>query len=104
MVLTSRSQLDRLAGRIAGYMRMLHITDEEMAVVLQITRQTFTKRKKHPETYRIDELLRMCKKFGITLAELVSGREEGNDKSTGGPLGVYGGPFYHGDDRRSVCG
>ena len=104
MVLTSRSQLDRLAGRIAGYMRMLHITDEEMAVVLQITRQTFRIRKKHPETYRVDELLRMCKKFGITLAELVSGREEVNDKSTGGSLGVYGGPFYHGDDRRSFCG
>ena len=104
MVLTSRSQLDRLAGRIAGYMRMLHITDEEMAVVLRITRQTFAKRKAHPETYRVEELILMAKKFGITLAELVSGKEEGNDKSTGGPLGVYGGPFYHGDDRRSVCG
>lgn len=104
MVLTSREQLDRLAGRIAGYMRMLHITDEEMAVVLRITRPTFAKRKAHPETYLVEELILMAKKFGITLAELFGGKEERHDKSTGGSLGMHGGAVYYGDDRGDLCG
>ena len=71
--MTTKEQADRVAARIAGYMRLYHMLDEEMAVVMRITRPTFSKRKKHPETYRIGELILAAKKFNTTVQELVGG-------------------------------
>jgi hypothetical protein len=65
---------ERLGAMIAGYQRMYGILDEEMAVIMRMSRQTFMKRKKQPETYRVEELLLAAKKFKVTLTELLNGK------------------------------
>ena len=71
--MNSKEQAANVAARIAGYQRMYGVNDEELAVRLRISRQTFSKRKKEPGTYRVEELIAAAKTFGITLRELIGG-------------------------------
>ena len=68
------SDTAKIGAMISGYQRMYGILDEEMAVIMRMSRQTFSKRKKQPETYRVSELLLAAKKFRVTLPELIEGK------------------------------
>ncbi len=68
------SECERLGNIVNGYQRAHGITDEEMAVIIGRTRATYQRRKKEPETYTVEELLRCAKKFHVTLKEMMNGK------------------------------
>ena len=51
------------------------VLDEEMAVIMRMSRPTFRTRKLHPETYRIEELLKLSNKFHVSLSDIIGGEQ-----------------------------
>jgi len=49
-----------IRGHIAKNMELQATNDEAVAIRLHITRQTFQNKKRHPETFKLGELQRMC--------------------------------------------
>lgn len=62
-----------LQNRIEGLMRNRRVKYGMLAVIIEKTPQTVSRRRVHPETYTVDELIRISKYFGITLEQLVRG-------------------------------
>ena len=66
-------QAHKLWNRINALCNEKHIKYGMLAVIMERTPATVTERKNHPETFRVDELIRIAKYFRITLKELVGG-------------------------------
>ena len=66
-------QAHRLGRRIAALCNDRHVKYGMLAVIIERTPQTTSMRMQHPETFRVDELIRIAKYFRITLKELVGG-------------------------------
>ena len=66
-------QAHKLRNRIDALCRENRVPYGMLAVIIERTAQTTSMRMKNPETFRVDELIRIAKYFRITLKELVGG-------------------------------
>lgn len=70
----TREQIIRT--RVLGLMRLNKMKIGMLGFVIEKTPQTVSKRLQHPETFTVDELMKISKFFKVDLGELVGGRYE----------------------------
>ena len=59
--------------RLTGLMRLNGVKYGMLGLIIERTPQTVSKRMQNPETFTVDELLKIARYFKIDLAELVGG-------------------------------
>lgn len=62
-----------IGTRVLGLMRLNKMKIGMLGFVIDKTPQTVSKRLQHPETFTVEELLKIAKHFRVDLAELVGG-------------------------------
>lgn len=62
-----------LQNRIEGLMREHHTKYGMLSIIIEKHPNTVSKRRNNPETYTVDELMKISKFYGITLEQLVRG-------------------------------
>ena len=81
-----------------------HMTQEQLAMLLGVSRQSVTKweaEKSYPE---MDKLIKMCQIFECSLDDLVQGRSSSSrDSRPGGPWRLPAGVCAHGEPRCAIC-
>lgn len=55
-------------GRRLGY------KNEDIALIMHITEPTYYRRKREPKEFKVNELLRLCKKLNITITITPDGK------------------------------
>lgn len=65
----TREQIIRT--RVLGLMRLNKMKIGMLGFVIEKTPQTVSKRLQHPETFTVDELMKISKHFKVDLGELV---------------------------------
>ena len=69
------TQALKLRNRIDALCRENRVKYGMLAVIIERTPQTTSARMQHPETFRVDELIRIAKFFHMTVKERVGGKE-----------------------------
>ena len=64
------TQAERIRNRIAGLMRANHIKQGMLGIIIERTPQTVSKRMKEPETFTVEELIKVCRFFKVSMKEL----------------------------------
>lgn len=59
--------------RLNGLMRLNGVKYGMLGIIIERTPQTVSKRMQNPETFTVDELIKISKFFKVDLAELVGG-------------------------------
>lgn len=58
---SEEEQKDRITrAYIAKNMELYNLSDEEVAIKLRCTKRTFQNKKKHPDTFSLGELRKLC--------------------------------------------
>ena len=60
-----------LKGNILKRMEANQVTDKQMALVTGMSKDTFAKKKLHPERFTYPELIRVCKKLKFPDSEIL---------------------------------
>lgn len=63
-----------IGTRVLGLLRLNKMKIGMLGFVIDKTPQTVSKRLQHPETFTVEELLKIAKHFKVDLGELVGGR------------------------------
>ena len=71
MVRITRGEIIRT--RLIGLMRLKGVKYGMLGLIIDRTAQTVSKRMQYPETFTVEELIKIAKYFRIDLAELVGG-------------------------------
>lgn len=85
MVRITRGEIIRT--RLLGLMRLKGVSYGMLGLIIERTAQTVSKRMQHPETFTVDELIKIAKYFRIDLAELVGGWT--HDRNTDDPIRLH---------------
>lgn len=59
--------------RLMGLMKMNRVKHGMLGIIIERTPQTVSKRMANPETFTVDELIKIARFFHVDLAELVGG-------------------------------
>ena len=71
MVRITRGEIIRT--RLIGLMKLKGVKYGMLGLIIDRTAQTVSKRMQYPETFTVEELIKIAKYFRIDLAELVGG-------------------------------
>ena len=71
MVRITRGEIIRT--RLIGLMKLKGVKYGMLGLIIDRTAQTVSKRMQYPETFTVEELIKIAKYFKIDLAELVGG-------------------------------
>lgn len=71
MVRITRGEIIRT--RLIGLMKLKGVKYGMLGLIIDRTAQTVSKRMQYPETFTVEELIKISKYFRIDLAELVGG-------------------------------
>lgn len=64
---TDEQQKDNVTrAHLAYYQELYKLSDEDIAIKMHCTRQTYQNKKKRPNTFTLGELRRLCKILKIT--------------------------------------
>ena len=85
MVRITRGEIIRT--RLLGLMRLKGVKYGMLGLIIDRTAQTVSKRMQYPETFTVDELIKIAKYFRIDLAELVGGWT--HDRNTNDPIRLH---------------
>jgi hypothetical protein len=64
---TEEQQMDNLTrAYLAYYQELYSLSDEEVAIKMHCTRQTYQNKKRRPDTFTLKELRKLCKVLKLT--------------------------------------